>query len=156
MIFWIFSNVLTDGGTLPKEQVFNQLGFDGENVSPQLAWEGTPNGTRSFVVTALDPDAPTGSGWWHWVVVDIPADVKELARGAGSGRSIANSHRLRFCRIWRRGAASSSTHRYVFTVFAIGTEKLGVDADASGAVVGFLTNMNVLDKASLTVTYGGR
>ena len=160
MSFRLFSNVLTEGGVLPKEQVFNQLGFDGKNISPQLSWENVPQGTKSFVVTAYDPDAPTGSGWWHWVVVDIPGDAHELAHGAGSGLVSlpveSFQTRTDFGSAGYGGAAppAGPPHRYIFTVYAVGTEKLGVDADASGAMVGFLTNMHLLGKASLTVTYG--
>ena len=75
MSFRLFSSDLTEGGVLPKEQVFNAMGFDGGNTSPQLAWENPPEGTQSFVVTLYDPDAPTGSGWWHWIVTNIPADA---------------------------------------------------------------------------------
>ena len=160
MSFRIFSNVLEDGGTLPKEQVFNQLGFDGKNVSPHLAWDGVPDGTKSFVITAYDPDAPTGSGWWHWVVVDVPGSVRELPHGAGSGLAAlpagAIQTRTDFGSAGYGGAAppAGPAHRYIFTVYAVGAEGLGLDAEASGAMVTFMTNMNLLGKASLTVTYG--
>ena len=86
MAFRLYSNDLQDGGKLPQAQVFNGMGYHGDNLSPHLAWDGVPAGTKSFVIAVYDPDAPTGSGWWHWVVANIPADVRELPQGAGSGK----------------------------------------------------------------------
>jgi Raf kinase inhibitor-like YbhB/YbcL family protein len=160
MGFRLFSEDLVERGTLPKDQVFNQFGFDGNNVSPHLAWDGAPEGTKSFVITLYDPDAPTGSGWWHWVVINIPADVHELLRGAGSGGAALPARALQtrtdFGSAGYGGAAPppGAPHRYIFSVLALGVEKLGLDADASGAMVGFMANMNILGKAHLTVTFG--
>jgi hypothetical protein len=85
MSFRLLSNDFSEDGTLPMKQVSNVFGHQGENKSPHLAWDGVPEGTKSFVVTMYDPDAPTGSGWWHWTVVDIPANVRELPADAASG-----------------------------------------------------------------------
>lgn len=81
----LISNDLRDGDKLPHRHVFNGMGYDGDNISPHLAWDDVPVGTKSFVVTCYDPDAPTGSGWWHWVVVNLPADTRVLPQGFGSG-----------------------------------------------------------------------
>lgn len=81
----LISNDLRDGDKLPHRHVFNGMGYDGDNISPHLAWDDVPAGTKSFVVTCYDPDAPTGSGWWHWVVVNLPADTRVLPQGFGSG-----------------------------------------------------------------------
>ncbi|MDI4765295.1 kinase inhibitor, partial [Salmonella enterica subsp. enterica serovar Lubbock] len=81
----LISNDLRDGDKLPHRHVFNGMGYDGDNISPHLAWDDVPMGTKSFVVTCYDPDAPTGSGWWHWVVVNLPADTRVLTQGFGSG-----------------------------------------------------------------------
>src|ERR1700688_2944967 len=80
------SSEIKEGGTIANEQVFKGFGCTGSNISPSLSWSGAPSGTKSFAVSVYDPDAPTGSGWWHWVVVHIPADVTELAAGAGNAR----------------------------------------------------------------------
>src|SRR5947207_1980520 len=85
--FSLTTSDVKPNGTLPDKQVFNNMGCNGENLSPQLGWADPPKETKSFVVTVYDPDAPTGSGWWHWVVYNIPADAKELAAGAGSGKA---------------------------------------------------------------------
>ncbi len=77
----LISNDLRDGDKLPHRHVFNGMGYDGDNISPHLAWDDVPMGTKSFVVTCYDPDAPTGSGWWHWVVVNLPADTRVLTQG---------------------------------------------------------------------------
>ena len=88
MSFRLWSNDLKEGGRMPEAQVFNGMGYSGGNRSPHLAWEGAPAGTKSFVLTVYDPDAPTGSGWWHWVVANIPATAKELPADSGSGKGL--------------------------------------------------------------------
>lgn len=160
MTLRIWSNDLVDGARMPDAQVFDGMGYTGGNLSPHLAWDGAPKGTKGFVVTCYDPDAPTGSGWWHWIVADIPADVTELATGAGSGKAAlpaaAVQSRTDFGFSHFGGAAPprGEIHRYVFTVHAVDVASLGVDDQASGALVGFMTNAHRLAKASLTVTFG--
>ncbi len=160
MTFRLWSNDLTDGGTMPNAQVLNGMGHNGDNISPHLAWEGAPEGTRSFVLNCYDPDAPTGSGWWHWVVANIPAGVSELKTGAGSpgGALPASALQTRtdFGSPGYGGAAPppGAPHRYIFTIFALSVPALDINADVSAALVGFLVNMNKLGQASLTVQYG--
>lgn len=161
MTFRIWSKDLVDGGTLPDAQVFDGMGYGGGNLSPHLAWEGAPAGTAGFVVTCYDPDAPTGSGWWHWIVSDIPAEVTELPTGAGSGEAplpagaVQSRTDFGFSHFGGAAPPRGETHRYVFTVHAVDVASLGADDQASGALVGFLTNAHRLGQASLTVTFGG-
>lgn len=153
--FSLDSPILRDGQPLTDAQVFNGFGCTGKNISPALRWSSSPAGTRSFAVTVYDPDAPTGSGWWHWVVYDIPADITELPEGrvpAGAAQG-----RTDFGPAGFGGAcppAGDKPHRYVFTVHALKVDKLAVPADASPAMVGFMINANRLGSASLTATYG--
>jgi Raf kinase inhibitor-like YbhB/YbcL family protein len=161
MTFRIWSPDIEEGARLPEAQVLNGMGHSGGNVSPHLAWEGAPEGTESFVVTCYDPDAPTGSGWWHWVVADIPADVSELPAGTGSGAAAlpagAVETRTDFGAPGYGGAAPppGPAHRYIFTIHALKVKTIGVDREASAALVGFMAHMNGLGKASITTTYGG-
>jgi Raf kinase inhibitor-like YbhB/YbcL family protein len=147
-------------GTLASKQVYSGMGCTGENISPQLSWTNAPQGTKSFVVTLYDPDAPTGSGWWHWVVYDIPASVTELPEGAGSGKAPlpegAQQGKTDFGSSGYGGACpppGSKPHRYIFTVYALKVDKLDVPADATAAYIGFLTHANEIASASLTAKY---
>jgi Raf kinase inhibitor-like YbhB/YbcL family protein len=159
--FLLKSADVKPGATLTEQQVFSGFGCSGANVSPQLSWAGAPAGAKSFVVTVYDPDAPTGSGWWHWVVYNIPAGATELAPGAGSGKAPlpegAAQGRTDFGAPGFGGACpppGDKPHRYIFTVFALKVEKLEVPADASPALIGFMTHANKLGSASFTAHYG--
>jgi Raf kinase inhibitor-like YbhB/YbcL family protein len=159
--FTLTSTDVKPNGTLGDPQVFNGMGCTGGNESPQLAWKDPPAGTKSFVVTVYDPDAPTGSGWWHWVVYDIPASAKELPKGAGSGQGQlpegAKEGRTDFGKPGFGGACpppGDKPHRYVFTVYALKVDKLDVPQDASPAMIGFMTKANALGNATLTARYG--
>ncbi|MFW7269756.1 kinase inhibitor [Gluconacetobacter sp. Hr-1-5] len=160
MTFTLTSRAFKDGERLPDAQVFDGMGYRGGNISPPLAWSGAPEGTRSFAITMYDPDAPTGSGWWHWVVVNIPATVASLPAGAGSGDADlpegACMTRTDFGGNVYGGAAPppGPAHRYIFTVHALDTETLSVPSDASGAMVGFFLHSHSLGSASLTALFG--
>lgn len=149
---------MAEGGTLGAAQVFDGFGCTGANRSPALEWSGVPMGTESLVVTAYDPDAPTGSGWWHWTVFNIPADTIGLASGASSDGlpEAAIEGRTDFGSPGFGGACPppGSVHRYIFTVHALGVAELPLDEGASGAMVGYMARANALDQATLTVTYG--
>jgi Raf kinase inhibitor-like YbhB/YbcL family protein len=142
--------------------VFNGFGCTGENRSPALLWRDAPAGTRSFAITLYDPDAPTGSGWWHWVVYNIPADVKHLPEDAGhvGGQGLpagAVQGRTDFGTRAYGGACppvGAAAHRYVMTVYALKVDHLPVPADASAAMVGFMVHMNQLGAATLQSSYG--
>ena len=150
-------------GRFPAEHILSQaygFGCDGGNLSPHLAWQDPPAGTRSFVVTLYDKDAPTGIGWTHWVVANIPAAVRELGRGAGNDAAKrpvgAVQTRTDFGVPGYGGPCPppGQTHDYTFTVAALNVERLDIGADAMPALVGFFTNANSLGKASLTVPHG--
>ena len=134
------------------------FGCAGENLSPQLSWTGAPAGTKSFAVTCFDPDAPTGSGFWHWVVCNIPPNVTSLPLGAGdpkAGKMPAGALEVRtdFGAPGYGGPCPPQglgVHRYIFTLHAVGMAQLPVTADTSAAVVGFYLNFNTLAKAQIT------
>ena len=158
--FTVTSTDIAEGKPLSTQQVFKGFGCDGGNRSPHLSWKGAPAGTKGFAVTAYDPDAPTGSGWWHWTVVNLPADTTALATGAGSagGKLPAGAvqGRTDFGQAGFGGAcppAGDKPHRYQFVVWALKTDTLPIDAQSSGALVGFMLNSNVLAKAQLTAVY---
>lgn len=143
------------GGTVAQTQFANVFGCKGGNVSPAITWSGAPKGTKSFVVTIYDKDAPTGSGFWHWVVVDIPANVTSLDAGAGS----EPSKLPKGARMTSNDAGQAmflgacpppgEKHEYRITVKAVKLDKLPVPDNASGALVGFVSNMNKLAEASI-------
>jgi Raf kinase inhibitor-like YbhB/YbcL family protein len=159
--FDVTSDDVRDGEKLSSPQVSGIFGAGGEDVSPQLAWHGQPEGTRSFVVTVYDPDAPTASGFWHWAVVDIPADVTELARGAGDegGESLPpGAFQLRNDAGMARflGAAppeGHGRHRYYIVVHAVDVETLGIPRDATPAFLGFNLFAHTLARATLVPWY---
>ena len=153
MAFTLTSNDLVDGGALSDAQVYAK-----GNSSPHLAWSGAPEGTKSFAVHCYDPDAPTGSGFWHWTVANIPADVTELTAGASPDNlpKGAIEGRTDFGAPGFGGAAPPAghgPHRYIFTVFAVDVDQLDVTADNSGAVFGFNLFFHTLAKASITGIY---
>lgn len=156
----LLSNSFKDGEYLGKEHVLSAdygFGCSGGNKSPHLKWQDAPQGTKSFALTCFDPDAPTGSGFWHWVVVNIPPDVTELPLDAGNpaARKLpggALQVRTDFGKPGYGGPCppeGDHPHRYLFAIHAVSLEKLPVAADTSAAVVGFYLNFNTLAKASL-------
>ena len=158
------STDIKEGATIADEQLLNGFGCTGRNVSPQLSWSGAPAGTRSYAIQMFDPDAPTGSGFWHWVVFNIPPTTTSLPKGAGDVKK----------KLMPKGAIQSRTdlgtagyggpcppagdkpHRYQITIFAVDVDKLpfAKNSDASGASVGFDLHFHALAKATLTGLYG--
>jgi Raf kinase inhibitor-like YbhB/YbcL family protein len=160
--FTLSSSDIAANATLTQEQVFNGFGCTGKNISPALAWSGAPAATQSYALTVYDPDAPSGSGWWHWVVVNIPASVHSIATGAGTvdGKLMpASSQQVRtdFGAPGFGGAcppAGDKPHRYIFTIFALKAAHLDMPADGTAALAGFMINGNTLAKASFTAYFG--
>jgi Raf kinase inhibitor-like YbhB/YbcL family protein len=160
--FQLSSADIKAGSTIDKKFEFNGFGCSGENKSPALQWSGAPAGTKSFAVTVFDPDAPTGSGWWHWSVINLPADVSSLAADAGLVGGANLPKGASHVRIDYGVAAWGGTcppqgdrpHRYIFTVHALKTDKLEIPADATAALAGYMINANALGKASFTAKYG--
>jgi Raf kinase inhibitor-like YbhB/YbcL family protein len=149
-------------GTIAARHVFNGMGCAGQNVSPALRWSGAPAGTRSFAVTVYDPDAPTGKGWWHWVLYDVPPSVTSLAADAGApnGGGIPEGSVQGTTDFGTPGYGGpcpppgDRPHRYVFTVYALKVPKLDAPANAAPATIGSLLDANALAKGSLTARYG--
>ena len=157
--FSLTSEDVTDGEKLDMTHVHDSA--DGENDSPQLSWSDFPAETRSFVVSCLDPDAPTGSGWWHWMAVDLPASTTSLPRGAGAsdedlpGKAFhaRNDYGTRDF----GGAApppGDPPHRYIFAVHAVDVESLGLTPDVTPAVVAGTLQSHTLARATLRPIYG--
>jgi len=148
------------GQPIPSANVFNGMGCTGQNVSPALAWSGAPAGTKSFAVTIYDPDAPTGSGWWHWVVYNIPAAVTSLPAGAGDpGKMLlagATQGNTDFGAAGYGGPCpppGDKPHHYHITVYALNVEKIEVPANATAAYVGYNLHAHLLARAELTALY---
>jgi len=154
--FALRSADLPRGRPIAARHVYAGFGCDGGNLSPALAWTDPPPGTRSFAVTAYDPDAPTGSGWWHWVVLDLPADLRALPRGGAPLPAGAVQTRTDFGAPGYGGPCPppGKPHRYRFQVWALKTASLGLSADASGAMAGFMIRANALGHATLEASYG--
>jgi len=159
--FTLTSTDFTEGGTLANSQVFNEFGCKGANVSPALAWSGAPAGTQSFALLMHDPDAPTGSGWWHWVVYNIPPGTGSLAAGAGDPKKGlmpkgAVQGRTDYGSVGYGGPCPppGKPHHYNFRLYALKVPKLEVPEGASAALIGFNVRAQALGEAQLTGMYG--
>ncbi len=149
------------GGQMTLQQILNGFGCTGQNLSPQLSWENIPSGTKSFAITVYDKDAPTGSGFWHWVVFNIPATASELKQGAGdASKNLLPKGAVQgltdFGQVGYGGPCppeGDKPHQYLITIYALKTDNLGLDAKASPALVGFYLNANTLAKASIVAYY---
>ncbi|NER82497.1 MAG: YbhB/YbcL family Raf kinase inhibitor-like protein [Leptolyngbya sp. SIO1D8] len=156
--FNLTSTTISEDGMLTNSQVFEGFGCEGENESPQLSWTGAPEGTKSFAINVYDPDAPTGSGWWHWNVVNIPASTNAISQNASTNDNLPDEAveiRNDYGTIGFGGACPppGEVHRYIFTVYALGTERLELPENPSNALVGFMIRANMLDSASITAVY---
>lgn len=160
--FSIISSDLKPGQTISDKHVFNGFGCNGRNISPQISWRNIPAETKSLALTVYDPDAPTGSGWWHWILVNIPANYTKISAGFGEN----NQHKLQdgikqirndFGIFGFGGPCppkGNKPHRYIFTIYALRLEKMDIDENATAALAGFIINQNTIARTSLTATYG--
>lgn len=159
--FSVTSPELQPGARLTQDQLLNGFGCEGKNLSPALHWQNGPINTASYAITVYDPDAPTGSGWWHWVMFNIPPEVTTLAQDAGnkqSGLAPIGSVQSRtdFGTPGYGGACppqGDEDHRYIFSVYALDTKRLELDKDATAAMVGFFIRQHAIAKTELTVVY---
>lgn len=159
--FSVTSTDLTDGATMPQPHVSGVMGAGGEDRSPQLSWSGFPAETRGFAVTVYDPDAPTASGFWHWVVTRIPATVTELPSGAGDKDGSGLPEGALQLRndggfpgyVGAAPPAGHGPHRYFVVVHALDTDDMGVPADATPAFHGFNLFSHTLARATLVATF---
>lgn len=152
-----FTLTSTLHGQITSKQVYNGFGCNGENISPSLSWINAPEETKSFAVTMYDPDAPSGSGWWHWVVFDIPANITKLAENAGNTESdiLPDSAIQSVTDFGTKGYGGAcppighGAHQYIITIHALNTESLGLDENAMPALVGYMINQHSIAKASV-------
>ena len=159
--FEVTSTDVTDGQQMTLAQVHTMANPDGGNASPQLSWSGAPSETKGYVVTCFDPDAPTPSGFWHWLAVDLSADVTELPTGAGAadgglpGKAFQTRNDYGTFDFGGAGPPpGDGQHRYMFVVHAVDVESLGVDKEASAAFVSFNLAFHTLARAIIAPTFG--
>ena len=148
------------GGQLSKAQEFNGFGCSGSNISPALTWSHVPKGTKSFAITIYDPDAPTGSGWWHWQVVNIPTSVTSIHTDASAKKTLpkgALEINNDYGTSGFGGACppiGDKPHTYIVTVHALDVETLPVEVGTNAPIVGYQINAHTIQKASLVSYYG--
>ncbi len=146
-------------GQLTKTQEFNSFGCSGENKSPELHWSNAPKGTKSFAITIYDPDAPTGSGWWHWIVVNIPAKTTQIKANASTLKALPKNslETMTDFGVASFGGAcppkGDKAHSYVVTLYALDTDKLDVTEKSDSALVGYMIHSHTIEKASLISYY---
>ncbi|WP_420427461.1 YbhB/YbcL family Raf kinase inhibitor-like protein [Algiphilus sp.] len=158
----VSSTTWSAGESVPMRSVYDGFGCTGGNRSPQVSWSQLPEGTQSLAVTIYDPDAPTGSGWWHWIAYNIPADTTALEEGAGTADGDALPEGALQARNDFGAHAyggpcppeGDDPHRYQVRVFALPMESLPVPEDASAALIGFQLNANALAVGTLEATFG--
>jgi Raf kinase inhibitor-like YbhB/YbcL family protein len=160
--FSLSSPQVANGTYVPNQQVYSGFGCTGGNTSPALSWLNPPAGTKSFAITVYDPDAPTGSGWWHWVIFNIPATVTSLPAGAGNvdaqlAPADAVQSRNDYGTTGYGGPCppvGDTPHRYLFTVYALNVDKLPLTSDAMPEMVGYSIHQHMLGSAQISALYG--
>jgi hypothetical protein len=147
-------------GQLTKVQEFNGFGCNGENKSPELHWTNAPKGTKSFALTVYDPDAPTGSGWWHWLVINIPSKITTIKTNASALKALPKGALETLTDYGKSGFGGAcppkgdKPHAYLFTLYALDTDKLEVKETSDSALVGYMINSHTLEKTTLISYYG--
>jgi Raf kinase inhibitor-like YbhB/YbcL family protein len=160
--FTLTSTQIQAGGEMPMEQVFDSFGCTGKNISPELHWSGIPEGAKSLALTVYDPDAPTGSGWWHWLIFNIDPQTKGLPANAGNVKAHlapagSVQSRTDFGGTGYGGPCpppGDKPHRYIFTLFALDVAKLDLDENTPAAMVGFNLNQHAIGNAQMTALFG--
>ena len=158
--FLLTSTSIKENEQICLKHVYDGSDYKGHNLSPDLSWSGAPDLTKSFAITLYDPDAPTGSGWWHWLIYNIPANICSLPEGAGS----LDNHLLpKEIQMGRNDFGlkcyggpcppAGREHRYIFTIFALNVDKIEVPENASAAMIGFNLYSNCISKTSITSLY---
>jgi Raf kinase inhibitor-like YbhB/YbcL family protein len=154
----VTSTSFNDGGRIPMDNVFQGCG--GQNVAPQLSWSGAPEGTRSYAITCFDPDAPTGSGYWHWIAFNIPASVTSLQAGDGNSDKPAGGMggRSDYGMTSYGGPCppkGHGDHHYIFTIYALDVDRIeGANGETSGASTVFMMRGHVLASGRITGVFG--
>ena len=159
--FELKSDDIQSGKMMSKMQEFTGFGCDGQNKSPQLMWNNPPEGVKSFAVTAYDPDAPTGSGWWHWLVYNLPTSTNNLPSGAGGvdqndlplGAVQGRNDYGQFAFGGACPPENHGPHRYQFTVYALDVEHLSLPKESSAALIGYMLNSHKIEAVEIEAFY---
>ncbi|BAZ45715.1 hypothetical protein NIES4102_27410 [Chondrocystis sp. NIES-4102] len=158
--FTVESEQFQPGETMPQSIIYQGFGCKGDNMSPQLSWHNAPKGTKSYVVTLFDPDAPTGVGWWHWIVFNIPATIEGLALDAGSSPKLPPGSIQGYTDFGTQGYGGAcpplgdKPHNYILSVYALDVAQIPADQTTTGAKLAFLIKDHILAKATITTKYG--
>jgi Raf kinase inhibitor-like YbhB/YbcL family protein len=160
--FSLYSNDIDLIKMIDNDHIFNGFGCSGSNISPQLSWKNPPKDAKSFAITIYDPDAPTGSGWWHWVVLNIPKHYTGLEKNFTTKNQFRFKNLITQVRndygLYRYGGPcppkNDKDHRYIFTVYALKVDKIMIDKNATAAQAGYMINKNTIAKASFIAKYG--
>lgn len=146
-------------GQLGMDQVFNGFGCTGKNISPELNWSNAPKGTKSFALTMYDPDAPTGSGWWHWLAFNISKDTTSISADASAKGTLPEGTVESMTDYGKAGFGGAcppvgdKAHQYLLTIHALDTDKLNLDANANPALVGYMIGAHTIEKSSVVGYY---
>lgn len=157
--FILYSPDSYDGKEIREEQVYDNFGCDGKNLSPKLVWSGVPKDTKSFAITMYDKDAKTGSGWWHWILYNIPSNVRIIETGANKNKSLLPKGSVYGMNDYGKkeygGACppAGSKHNYVITLYALNVEELDLPRNATPAMVGLYLNNHKIKTANIHVFY---